>query len=437
MKLIGVLFIAFTLVPLSAQKAASKKKTASTPKQQPAPDRWPIETLTVEGNRNFTPQQVLRVAGLKIGQMAGKEEFEQARNRLVDSGAFESVGYRFEPAPGGKGFSASFQVVEVEPAYPVSFRGMAGTEAELTAFLRARDPLFGAKVPGTAPFLKRYAEALTERSGERVVGRVVAVGPDQFEIVFQPDRPVPVVAQVVFMGNKVIPTPLLSEKISGVAYGFPYTEERFRQLLDTSIQPLYDARGRIRVKFPKISAAPAKDVKGLIVTVEVEEGESYSLGEVKIAGADPGLLKAADIQGGDIANFDLVNAGIERMKRALARRGYLRAEVRPEREINDKSKTVDVLLRVAPGPRFVFGKLTIEGLDIIGEPAVRRLWGMKPGSPFDVEYPDRVLERIREERMFDNLGKTASALNIDEEKHTVDVTLKFAGEERPKKKEQD
>jgi outer membrane protein assembly factor BamA len=305
----------------------------------------------------------------------------------------------------------------------------------LIALLKARDPLFGPKVPGTAPFLQRYSEALTQKIGEKVAGRVRATGPDEFEIVFQPDRPVPVVAQVTFQGNQVIPSTVLNEKISGVAFGYAYSEERFRQLLDTAIRPVYDARGRIRVAFPKIVAEPWPEVKGLNVTVTVDEGDSYSLGEVKIAGAEPGLLKVANIQAGDVANFDQVNAGVERMKKALARRGYLRAEVRTERQIQDKAKSVDVLLRVDPGPQFTFGKLTIEGLDIIGEPAVRRLWGIKPGAPFNSDYPDQFLARIREEHMFDNLGKTTSSVRVNEEAHIVDVTLRFAGEPPPKKKE--
>jgi outer membrane protein assembly factor BamA len=412
------------------------QRTAAPPKKAPAPTSWPIQTLSVEGNRNFTERQVLAVAGLKIGQMAGKAEFEAARDRLVDSGAFESVGYRFAPSADGKGFAASFQVVEVEPAYPVRFQGFSAPDRELIAALEARDPLFGPRIPGTEPFLKRYAETLTRKAGEKVVGRVKATGPDQFEIVFQPDRAVPVVAQVTFQGNQVVPSTVLVEKISGVAFGYAYTEERFRQLLDTSIRPVYDARGRIRVAFPKIVAEPSKEVNGLNVTVTVEEGESYSLGDVKIAGGDAGLLKVANIKTGDIANFDDVNAGVDRMKKALARRGYLRAEVRTERQIQDKAKTVDVLLRVDPGPQFTFGTLTIEGLDIIGEPAVRRLWGIKPGAPFNAEYPEQVLAHIREQRMFDNLGKTTSSVAVNEQTHVVDVTLRFAGEPPPPKKKE-
>jgi len=46
-------------------------------------------------------------------------------------------------------------------------------------------------------------------------------------------------------------------------------------MLDASIRPIYDARGRVRVSFPKIETEKAKDVEGLIVTVTVDEGDSY------------------------------------------------------------------------------------------------------------------------------------------------------------------
>ena len=58
-----------------------------------------MEALTVEGNRNYTQEQVLSVAGLKIGQLAGRAEFEAARDRLTATGVFETVGYKFEPGP--------------------------------------------------------------------------------------------------------------------------------------------------------------------------------------------------------------------------------------------------------------------------------------------------------------------------------------------------
>jgi outer membrane protein assembly factor BamA len=429
-----LLVFALALLPVSAQQRTTASKKAAPAKTGPAPTSWPIRTFSVEGNRNYTERQIITVAGLKVGDVAGKKDFEAARDRLLASGAFESVGYRFEPSKDGAGYSASFQVTESDDFYVVRFQGFSTPEAELKAHLEARDPLFGPKVPGTAPFLKRYAEALGQKIGEKVAGKVVSTGPDQFEIVFRPDRPIPVVANVTFEGNQVIPSTLLTERISGVAFGFPFSEGRFRELLDTSIRPLYDARGRIRVAFPKIVTERSKEVDGLDVKVTVSEGESYSLGEVTLEGADPKLLKTANIRTGDVANFDEVNAGVDRVKKELSRRGYLRSTVRAERKVEDKAKSVDVVLQVEPGPQYKFGDLTIEGLDIIGEPAVRRFWGLKSGDPYNAEYPEAFLARVREEQMFDNLGKTTSSAKIDDENRTVDVTLKFAGDAPPPKK---
>ena len=38
---------------------------------QKKPQKWPIESLSIEGLKNYSQQQVLAVAGLKIGQLAG------------------------------------------------------------------------------------------------------------------------------------------------------------------------------------------------------------------------------------------------------------------------------------------------------------------------------------------------------------------------------
>ena len=98
--------------------------------------------------------------------------------------------------------------------------------------------------------------------------------------------------------------------------------------------------------------------------------------------------------------------GVDRIKKRMQRQGYLRAEDHVERAIHDKTKTVDVTIRIDEGPQFSFGKLTIEGLDLNGEAAIRKLWGLQDGKPFDADYPDYFLNRIREDGLFDNLHKT-------------------------------
>ena len=87
---------------------------------------------------------------------------------------------------------------------------------------------------------------------------------------------------------------------------------------------------------------------------------------------------------------------------------------------------------MSPG-RLALGKLTIEGLDVISEPAIRKTWKIESGQPFQDGYPEAFLNRVREDGIFDNLGKTRAETNIDEATHTVDVTLYFSGAGPPAK----
>src|SRR5579871_298500 len=413
------------------------------PKNTEAATSWPIETLLVDGNHIYTADQVLAVAGLKIGQLAGKKEFDAARDRLVASGAFETVGYKFEPGPNKKGYVATFQVVEVEPAYPVRFEALGVPAAELDQWLRTKDPLFSAKkMPATKPVLDRYVAwiqeyAASKGNSEKLAARLTPVGTDQFEIVFRPARNYPSVAQVTFDGNKGVPQNVLRDAIGGVAVGQPYTEDKFRELLNTAVRPVYEARGYLRVKFPQVRTEPAKDVQGLHVFVTVEEGDTFKLAKVLIDGPSPlnpdSLIKTGDIKTDEIANFDQVNEGLEKMRQALRRAGFLDAKLTPNKAIDDAKKTVTVAVRVEAGVQYTMGMLTIKGLDLNGEFEMKRIWTLKEGKPFNPDYPQLFLNRVREEGLFDNLGETKPDIKINPEAHTADVTLIFGAAPPPKR----
>jgi len=422
-----------------AKKAAVPKKAAPA---EAAPSKWPVETLTVEGNHNYTREQVLAVAGLKVGQLAGKAEFEAARDRLTATGVFEMVGYKFEAGPNKIGFVASFQVTEVEPAYPMRFEELGVPDKEIESLLRAKDSLYSsAKLPATKPVIDRYTNWIQEFLAskgltEKIVGKVTQLAGEQFAIVFRPARNLPAVAQVTFQGNQVVPQGVLREAVHGTAIGSPYTESGFRELLNHAVRPVYEQRGRVNVSFPEVRAEPASDVEGVNVFVKIDEGQSYELGKVAIVGPSPVdeavLIKAGDFKTGDVANFERVNEGLEKIRKAVRRAGYLDAKVTSERRIDDAKKAVDVAVHIEPGAPYTMGKLTIVGLDLNGEAEITRIWTLKEGKTLNPEYPDYFLNRIKEEGLFEGLGATKADLKVDEKKHTADVTLTFTGEDPTK-----
>ena len=74
------------------------------------------------------------------------------------------------------------------------------------------------------------------------------------------------------------------------------------------------------------------------------------------------------------------------------------------------------------------GKLNLVGLDLIGEAEMLRIWTLKEGKPLDPDYPDYFLNRIKEDGVFEGLGKTKADLKVNEQNHTADVTLTFTAE---------
>jgi outer membrane protein insertion porin family len=424
-----------------AKKAAPAKASAAA--TEAPPSKWPIQSLTVEGNQAFTRERVLAAAGLKVGQLAGKPEFEAARDRLIASGVFETVGYRFEPGPDKQGFVATFQVTEVQPLFPVDFEDLGVPAKEIAGVLAAKDPLFSTThLPATKNVLDRYTAWIqdylaSKGNNEKVAARVTALTSDRFAIVFRPARGLPAVAQVTFMGNQVVPQSVLREAIHGVGIGAPYTEAGFREILNNAVRAVYEQRGRVRVAFPMVRAEPVKDVEGVHVFVQVDEGASYELGKVEIAGPSPVdpavLLKTGDFKTGDVANFDKVNEGLERIRLAVRRAGYLQAKATGERRIDDEKKAVGVAVHIDPGPQYTMGKLTLVGLDLDGEAEINRMWSIKEGKVFNPEYPDHFLSIVREQALFDNLGQTKAEVKPNEATHVVDVSLNFAGEDEKKK----
>jgi outer membrane protein insertion porin family len=400
---------------------------------QPAPTAYTVENLTVEGNHNYTAEQILAAAGLRIGQKAGKQEFDAARERLEATGAFDKVSYRFAPSQDAEGYDAAYEVSEVAQIYPIRFQDLPAGDAQLRTWLKQKDPLFGDKIPATKTVVNRYVGWLAEFLAaqgyrEPLAGKLSAEGGEDLALLFRPAKGPPAIAHVIFTGTGDVASGSLQTAMYGVAIGVPYTEPRVRLLLESTIRPIYDAHGLLRVTFPKIETAPAKDVDGITVTVQVVPGPAYTLDGVRFVGADYSRSEWKDLTKlklNQTVNFDEVKAAQERIRVNQRRAGHLDATSKVERDVNDTDHTVAIEFQIDPGPLYTLGKVDIVGLDIETEPEIRKMWGLAHGQPFNVDYPDRFLARVKEGGIFDNLKSSRAETKINASNHTVDVTLYF------------
>lgn len=421
--------IVLTAAVCAAQTREHRPKPAPPPAENNQAS-WPLSSLTVAGNHAYSREQILGVAGLHVGQTVSKQVFEAAREKLLSTGNFRTVGYSYEPNAEGNGYSGRLEVTEEDQLYPIGFDSLPATSQEMLGVLKAQDPLFGDRVPATQPVVDRYVGYLSAYLAgkgyhEKITGALASESTPDLILLF---RPVirPSIAQVKFTGNKAVRQEDLQSAIANVAVGTVYVAPRFQAFLENSVRPVYEAHGYVRVAFPNVSIEKATDVNGVIITVQVQEGQIYKLAAVKAPEAEE-LVKIAKLKTGEVFDISQVSAARQRIVDTWHRRGYMHASTSIDKQIDDKANSVTLLLHVDSGPQYTFRTLTIQGLDVVSEPAVRKMWGMPEGHAYNIDYPDRFLKVVKEEGVLDNLGDTKAAAKVDEEAHVVDVTLFFNG----------
>lgn len=434
----ALLLIALPLIPSQAQRPprAAAKKSA------PAPAAGPpvIRVIDVTGTSVYKPEQVVAISGIRPGDPATKEVFEAARDRVLATGCFESFGWKYELLPDTPGFKATLEITEVAQHYPWALDRIASVTAKEFSERAARElPLFGPKIPASETYMTRAADLLRKMMAERgvtekVIPRVTLLGKDMIGILFGPATAPPNVAEVRFVGARAVNPLYLVKALSDVAVGTPFLQPNFDMMLEAQIRPMYDATGRMKAAFTKLEVVPSTKVKGVVVTIHVDEGEPYTLSRIEVTGAPLSNDEINQLGAWGLdkqVNFSDIGLGIEKIRDKARQEGYMKIAYTARRQINEEKKTVDVFINFEPGPQYKLGRLLIQGLDLETEPVIRKLFAIKPGEPFRQGYANGFLEEIRQQGIFDNLGETKTKIDVDDARQTVDLTLIFSGQKRP------
>ncbi len=404
-----------------------------------AQQSYPLRELRVEGAKIFDPERIKDETGLEIGQQVSEADFQDAIARLGAAGVFDTLEYRFGPKDGG--YSLTLVVKEVDQVFRVRLLNFDTPEEELLAALREEIPMFRQEVPATGRMVDRIGDFLQKRwmaegHDSKVMGQLLPIDDGGLAMVFQPEQRLQTISFVEFQGSEAISPLELQRVFNPKAMGEPYTEARLRQLLHYNVRPMFEERGLMGVEFCPCTTRPDESTLGLIVTVEVDQGEQYTYGTVRPPDVPPvspeKLDEMFDFKSGANVNMTRVTASLGELDERLRRLGYLKSETLVDKKVDENELTVDLTFETTLGPQYVFRRLEIEGLDILAEPVVRKRWGMQPGDPYNSSYPQTFLDRVEADGMFEGLAKTEARTKIDETTKSVDVTLIFRGEGPPK-----
>lgn len=435
--LVASLMTCLTAFVSSAQTPAAHASRG----RQPGPGT--LHSVTVRGSQRYPNSAIVEASGLKPGQPLTVAAIEQARVNLQRTELFNNVSdqFRFSGVP--PAYDVTFDVVENPQVFPVRFERLNVSTNALRDYLQEHVPLYSDHIPASEAVLRRYTAAVqdfvhTSSPSQKVKAVVSNDDPAQLAVVFMPDAPAPTIAQITVTGNEAIDTGLVLRALNPVAIGVPFSETHLQQILNGSVRPLYAAKGYAAVSFPKIVAEPSKTNQGLNVSVAIADGPQYHFGSIRFhgSGMDQDEIRSnIAFKPGQIFNGLQVDDFRLYLQHTFRRKGMLDASITTEAENDDSKRVVNVTYTVVPGPVYSFAKLDIQGLDITSAPAVERLWGEKPGQPFNPDYPDFFLKRIQEQSLFEHLADTSSDYTADSTSHGVTVHLYFKGGESKKEKD--
>ncbi len=400
------------------------------------PPAGTLHSITVKGNQLYSSAGIVKESGLHVGQRVSPQIIEQARKRLQGTELFSNVTdeYRFTGAVPPE-YNLTFEVTEIQQIFPMRFERLGATPDAIKQYLQSHVDLYSDRIPGTEGVLHRYSQAVQQFVAEtnpnvKVRAAISNDDPQQLTVLFTPDTPARTISQVTVTGNQVIDTGAILRAVNQVAIGVPLSDTRLKLILDGTIKPLYAAKGYAEVTFPKVETEPSKNNLGVVVKVEIKEGPLFKFGLIHFRGSgmdEDEIRSNIPFKPGQPFNGDQVLKFRLELQHRMKRRGLLDATVTTQTETDDSKRAVNVTYNVVPGEVYNFQTLDVEGLDITSQPVIARLWGEKPGNPFNPDYPDFFLKRVQQQGIFDNLGDTRSDYTADASSHSVTVHLYFKG----------
>ena len=360
----------------------------------------PLANVTVTGSQIFKPDVIIAASGLRKGQTVHREDLQNAADRLIQSGEFADVKYRYQTDRDG--VSIEFAVADgtVVPAYFDNFPWFTGEE--LSQALRQAVPLYDGRVPANGTAVDDVSEALgkileSHQIGGSVTHRVLRA-PDSEHLVqeFQLDGSELPVEAVFFTDPLADEDRAVHQSLSQLI-GHPFSRYAIDTFVFEQVRPLYEASAHLRVKIGEPAARftgdPSQPLrKSVTVIVPIEPGPVYKWAGVTWSGN--AAIPAADLnaliglrEGGPADGVKLRAAWVH-VSDEYARLGYLDADVRPSLEFYDANSRATGKVSIVEGPQYRMGDLVLSGLSLDGERRIRAAWRIAPGSVFDEKYFD-------------------------------------------------
>ena len=396
---------------------------------------YKLLSIHVTGLNHFKEDQVIAASGLKLGDLAGEKQFEQAAKNLGETGLFSNLSYKYQYSTAG--CNLELQVAENDQLVPITFDNFVWfSDDELLGLLHSKLPLFEGRVPASGNLADQVAEALKRILDERKIFGEAEYHPAGalngpitsylYQVYLHPV----LVRNVEFPGAANGELPALQAAAKTLS-GQDYTRTKMRVQEERNLLPVYLSRGYLKAQFSDSQAKVAEDgaETKVDVTFPVLPGVQYKLVNIEWEGNSvfpvEKLQTLIHLKAGEPANAVQLTDDLEEIRKLYGTKGYLFAHADPTPEMDDSAATVSYQLSMTEGDQYRMGELTIDGIPAANAAKMAEQWQMKKRDPFDDSYMQRFFKIMYHDVGLKVPYNIVSKQNVNEKDRTVSVVLHF------------
>ncbi|WP_037306938.1 outer membrane protein assembly factor BamA [Ruegeria halocynthiae] len=363
-----------------------------------------INSFDVEGNQRIETSTIIARTGIAPGQTVTAGELNDAFQRLLDSGVFETV----ELTP--RGSTLLIEVQEYPTINQISIEGNRRVKDDvlLDAISSESRRVFTPQVAETDADLIAEIYSAQGRVSATVIPRIIRRSDNRVDLIFEVAEGTTIeVERVSFVGNRA------------------YSDRRLRRILETKqanflrtflrgdtfiadriefdkqvIRDFYLSRGYVDFRVNSANVEFTRERDAFFLVMNITEGQKFSFGKITTVSEIPGVnaadyQKALKIKPGVTYSPSLIENSIARQERLGLKQGvdFLRVEPRVTR--NPRELTLDVQFVLTKGPRIFVERIDIEGNTTTLDRVIRRQFDTVEGDPFNPREIRQAAERIR------------------------------------------
>lgn len=217
------------------------------------------------------------------------------------------------------------------------------------------------------------------------------------------------IKQINFIGNKAFSDKELFDELKLTTPGwftwYTKADQYSKQKLAGDIEALksfYLNRGYIEMQVESTQVSISQDKKDIFITININEGEKYTVSDVKIEGQMFGreaeFNSLLTLKRGDVYSGEKLAASTAKISERMGNFGYAFANVNANPQINREKKEVALTILLDPGKRVYVRRINLAGNTKTRDEVIRREF-----RQFEDSWYDGTKIRLSRDRV-DRLG---------------------------------